>query len=254
MASVNRTASVGGRFAIVLIVTVLLAGSASTRRGGASATPVTTTPMVAGAAHSAAVPLAVMKHAARLPVPAALAATGLNLRAAPVPVPLVLQIPSIGVNVPVIGVGLTPTNVMDAPEGRASNPVWQQAFWYRGSAIPGVASTALIAGHIDDPLGRLGSFGRIRELRRGDVITVHDTRTGLNVRFAVVASKAYSLAQTTDPSVLTGMYGSGPVAGRKPQHSTDGLAHLTLVTCAGVFDHTLGTHDQRLAVFATRIA
>ncbi len=249
----SRAASVGGRFAIVVIVTVFLAGSASTLRGGASDTTVAV-PMVAGAARSAPVALAVMKHAARLPVPAAMAASGLSLRAAPVPVPLVLQIPSIGVNVSVIGVGLTPKNVMDAPEGRASNPVWQQAFWYRGSAIPGVASTALIAGHIDDPLGRPGSFGRLGELRRGDVIVVHDTRSGLNVRFAVVASKAYSLAHTTDRSVLTGMYGSGPVAGRKPQHSPDGLAHLTLVTCAGVFDHAIGTHDQRLAVFATRIA
>jgi sortase (surface protein transpeptidase) len=210
--------------------------------------------MAAGPAHSAPVPIATEKHAARLAVPAALVAAGLSLRAAPVAVPLVLQIPSIGANVPVVGVGLTPKNVMDAPEGRASNPVWQQAFWYRGSAVPGVASTALFAGHIDDPLGRPGSFGRIGELRRGDVIVVHDTRTGLNVRFAVVASKSYSLVQTTDPSVLTGMYGSGPVSGHTPQRSKDGLAHLTLVTCAGVFDHSIGTHDHRLVVFATRIA
>jgi sortase (surface protein transpeptidase) len=210
--------------------------------------------MAAGPVRSAPVPIASEKRAARLPAPAALVAAGLSLRAAPVAVPLVLQIPSIGVNASVIGVGLTAKNVMDAPEGRASNPVWQQAFWYRGSAVPGVASTALFAGHIDDPLGRLGSFGRIGELRRGDVVIVHDTRTGRNVRFAVTASKSYSLGHTTDRSVLTGMYGSGPVTGHKPQHSKDGLSHLTLVTCAGAFDHSIGTHDHRLVVFATRIA
>jgi sortase (surface protein transpeptidase) len=244
---------VGSRFAIALIVTVLLAGCATTPRGETSGATAATTPMAAGPVHSAPVPIATEERAARLPAPAALVASGLSLRAAPVAVPLVLQIPKIGVNVSVLGVGLTATNVMDAPEGRASNPVWQQAFWYRGSAVPGVASTALIAGHIDDPLGRLGSFGRIGELRTGDVITIHDTRTGRNVRFAVTASKSYSLAQARDRSVLTGMYGSGPVTGHKPQHSKDGLAHLTLVTCAGTFDHAIGTHDHRLVVFATRI-
>lgn len=250
----NRAVVAGGRFAIVLIVTVFLAGSASSLRGAASGVTSTTTPMATGAVRSAPVPLSAMKRAARLPAPAALAATGLSLRAAPVAVPLVVQIPSIGVNVAVIGVGLTAKNVMDAPEGKASNPVWQQAFWYRGSAVPGAASTALIAGHIDDPLGRLGSFGRIGELRRGDVIVVHDTRTGRDVRFAVTASKSYALALTTDRSVLTAMYGSGPVDGLKPQPSADGLAHLTLVTCAGTFDHAIGTHDHRLVVFASRIA
>jgi sortase (surface protein transpeptidase) len=246
---------VGGRLAIVMIVTVFLAGSASSLPRDAAGTTVATTPMAAGAAHTALVPLATLKREARgFRAPSALGASTLSLRAAAVPVPLVLQIPAIGVNVSVIGVGLTAKNVMDAPEGRASNPVWQQAFWYRGSAVPGVASTALIAGHIDDPLGRLGSFGRIGELRRGDVIVVHDTRTGRNVRFEVTASKSYTLAQTTDRSVLTGMYGSGPVTGHKPQHSPDGLAHLTLVTCAGSFNDAIGTHDHRLVVFATRIS
>ena len=254
MAAVNRAARVGGRFASVALVTVFLAGSATTLRGEASNATVATTPMVTGAEHSAPVPLATMRRAADLRAPASLVAAGLSLRAGAVPVPLVLQIPSIGVNAAVVGVGLTSQNVMDAPEGPASDPVWQQAFWYRGSAVPGVASTALIAGHIDDPLGRPGSFGRIDRLRRGDVIILHDTRTGLNVRFAVTASKAYTLAQATDRSVLTGMYGSGPVAGTKPQRSKDGLAHLTLVTCSGTFDHSLGTHDHRLVVFATRIA
>ena len=43
-------------------------------------------------------------------------------------------------------------------------------------------------------------------------------------------------------------------AGKVPQRSGDGRAHLTLVTCAGTFQHSMGTHDRRLAVFATRVA
>ncbi len=142
---------------------------------------------------------------------------------------------------------------MDAPFGPADDPVWQEAFWYRGSAVPGASSTALMAGHIDDPLGRPGTFAHIDRLEVGAVIIVRDTRNGLDVRFAVTGTHSYPLDQTTDPAVLTQMYGAGPVAGVGPIRSADGLAHLTLVTCAGVFDHSIGTHDRRLVVTATRV-
>jgi sortase (surface protein transpeptidase) len=115
-----------------------------------------------------------------------------------------------------------------------------------------VISTALIAGHIDGPRGTEGVFGHIDRLQRGDRVVVHDTRTGLDVRFAVTGSTSFPLARTTEKDVLTQIYGVGPVAGTTPQRSADGLAHLTLVTCAGDFRN--GTHDHRLVVFATRIA
>jgi sortase (surface protein transpeptidase) len=142
---------------------------------------------------------------------------------------------------------------MDAPEGPRNDPVWQEAFWYRGSAVPGVISTALIAGHINGPRGTQGVFGHIDQLHPGDRIIVHDTRTGLDVAFAVTGSTSFPLDQTTDPAVLRQIYGAGPVAGTTPQRSKDGLAHLTLITCAGGFNTGLGTHDHRLAVFATRV-
>ena len=119
------------------------------------------------------------------PVPAALFAKSLDIRAGPVPVPLQLVIPSINVATQVLGVGVTKNDVMDAPEGPIHDPVWEEAFWYRGSAIPGVVSTALIAGHIDGPRGTAGVFGDIAKLKAGDLIIVHDTRSALDVRFAV---------------------------------------------------------------------
>jgi len=173
------------------------------------------------------------------------------VRAGPVPVPLQLRIPSLNVAAAVPGVGVTPGDGMHAPEGPVGDPVWQEAFWYRGSAVPGVISTALIAGHIDGPRGTQAVFGHIDRLRRGDQIIVHDTRNGFDVRFAVTGSTSFSLDQTTEKSVLTKIYGVGPVAGTTPQRSLDGLAHLTLVTCAGTFRN--GTHDHRLVVFATRV-
>ena len=94
-------------------------------------------------------------------VPSGLTDPKLGLRTGPVPVPLALELPSLGVTASVIGVGLTQKNAMDAPTGPAGDPVWQQTFWYRGSAVPGARSTALIAGHIDGPQGRPAVFGHL---------------------------------------------------------------------------------------------
>ncbi len=175
----------------------------------------------------------------------------LGLREGPVAVPLELHLPSLGVIAAVLGVGMTDEDVMDAPVGPAADPVWDQAFWYRGSAIPGAASTALIAGHIGGPLGRAGVFADLDDLRVGDPIVVLDTRRGHDVRFSVTATESYSLAEAADPTVLARIYGTGPVLGTWPEPSADGLAHLTLITCAGTFRGD--THDHRLVVYATRV-
>jgi sortase (surface protein transpeptidase) len=225
------------RVPILLLVTGLLAGCATSDGGSGSAS----------AAKEAGGP-----PAAALPVPAALTDSALDMRAGPVPVPLELRMPSLDVLAPVLGVGMSPEDIMDAPMGSADDPVWHQAFWYRGSAVPGELSTALMAGHAEDPKGRPGVFARIDDLRRGDPIVVHDTRNGLDVRFTVTDTRSYPLEETTDPAVLTEIYGAGPVAGTWPQPSADGLSHLTLITCEGTFRN--GTHDHRRVVYATRDA
>jgi hypothetical protein len=242
------------RLATVVIATAFVAGSAAIPMRGKVVRVLGPAPAAAAADAPGPPVTSHPKRAARArtppAVPAALTKAGLNLRAAPVAVPLRLRIPSLGVDATVLGVGITKQNVMDAPMGPRGDRVWQQAFWYRGSAVPGAASTALMAGHIDGG-GHPAIFAHIADLKAGDAIIVHDTRTGLDVRFAVTGSVTYSLEQTRTPAVLGRMYGTGPVAGTKPQPSADGLAHLTLVTCSGTFRN--GTHDHRLVVYATRV-
>ena len=174
----------------------------------------------------------------------------LDLRAGPVDILLELRIPSLQIAAPVLGVGITAENVMDAPQGLASDPVWQKVFWYRGGGIPGDVGTATLAGHVDDAGGRPAVFARLNELRSGDLIVVHDTRRGLDISFTVVKSEIYSAQQAADPTVLAQVYGSGPVSGQTPQPAVDGLAHLTLITCSGSFVN--GSYDHRLVVYATR--
>ena len=183
-------------------------------------------------------------------IPGPLTDPRIDLRAGPVDVPLELRIPSVRINAPVLGVGITAENAMDAPKGLATDPVWQKVFWYRGGSIPGDSGTATLAGHVDDALGRPAVFARLRELRPGDLIVVHDTRSGLDVRFTVIKTATYATQQAADPAVLAQIYGIGPVTGKGPQPASDGLAHLTLITCAGGWIN--GSYDRRLVVYATR--
>lgn len=206
------------------------------------------TPITAPAAFAGEGPLP------HLAVPDAVIDPLLDLRSPPVTVPLELHIPSLKLSRPVLAVGITAADVMDAPQGRAEDPVWQAAFWYRGGSIPGQPGTATIAGHVTDSVGRPAAFAHLDDLRPGDPVVVRDQRTGLNVTFLVNATKTYTLAEAATPSVLSDIYGSGPVTGTAPQASADGLAHLTLITCAGTFDRRLSTHDHRLVVYATRSA
>ena len=172
------------------------------------------------------------------------------LRAGPVDTPLELWIPSLQLSAPVVGVGITSKNVMDVPQGSAEDPVWQKAFWYRGGGIPGDLGTATIAGHVHGG-GRPALFARLKDLRPGNLIIIHDTQSGLDVRFLVVRTESYSVQQAADPSVLVQIYGSGPVSGKGPQPAPDGLSHLTLITCGGNLIH--GSYDHRLVVYSERV-
>jgi len=240
VASLRRSALAGCRTTVLVLATVLLAGSATPQARAEAVGPV-----------APALALGTLPANPPPPVPARLTPNGHGLREGPASVPLELRLPTLGATAEVLSVGITADDVMDAPMGPASDPVWQQAFLYRGSAMPGSPSTAVFAGHISDPLGRPGVFAFIDRLRPGDPIVVHDTRTGLDLRFAVTHSGSYSLEQAAEPAVLRRIYGAGPVAGTRAQPSSDGLAHVTLVTCAGTFRG--GTHDHRLVVSATRI-
>ena len=233
-----------GRLVAALMATTFLAAC-----GNAQASEGQPVPRPSPSATTSAQPGSA-QSANQLLVQTPLVDPGMDLRAGPVAVPVELRIPSLRISAPVLGVGLTPKNVMDTPTGAANDPVWRKVFWYRGGGIPGDATTATIAGHVDDVLGRPAIFAHLKDLRRGDRIVVHDTQTDLDVEFVVTATVTYTLKQTLDHTVLSRIYGSGPADGQGPQPSPDGLAHLTLMTCAGHWVTGSGTFDQRLAVYA----
>ncbi len=133
---------------------------------------------------------------------------------------------------------------MDAPKGPIGDPVWHTAFWYRGSGIPGEPGTAAIAGHVNDPLGRPEIFARLHDLRPGQPIIVHDKVSNIDIRFIVDEIKVYSVQESSDPAVLTRIFGAGSEPG------SDDLSHLTLITCSGNIVN--GRFDHHTVVYATR--
>jgi hypothetical protein len=183
-------------------------------------------------------------------VPEPLFDPNLDIRAAPVDIPLELQIPALKVKAPVLGVGLTSNNEMDAPRGPLGDPIWQTAMWYRGSGIPGESGTATFAGHVNDPLGLPGVFGHLKDLNPGDLIIVHFKNTSNDIHFVVDQVKLYTRKEASDPALRAQIFGAGPVSGTGPQPAPDGLSHLTLVTCHGYIVN--GEYDGFRVAYATR--
>jgi hypothetical protein len=233
-ASSSRRAACRGGLAVAVGAAALLAGCGADARDPA--------------APGANVPTAPPAALALLPRP--LATAGVDLHAGPSAVPLELQLPSVRVRGAVLAVGITAHGAMDAPQGPLGDPVWQEAFWYRGGGIPGDVGTATIAGHVDDVRGRPALFAHLGDLHPGDPVVVHDTQGGGEVRFTVSQVATYSVQQASQPAILATIYGAGPVAGTGPQPAPDGRSHLTLVTCAGDFVH--GAYDHRVVVYAQR--
>src|SRR6202521_4282124 len=205
MLSARHVAS--GRLTAALMAATVLAACGNAQASDAQRAP-RPSPSTTTSAQASAQP-AFAPSANQLLVQAPLVDPGMDLRAGPVAVPLELRLPSLRITAPVLGVGLTPKNVMDTPMGSPSDPVWRKVFWYRGGGIPGDATTATIAGHVDDVIGRPAIFAHLKDLRPGDTVVVHDTRTNLDVDFAVTRSVTYTLKQTSDPAVLAEIYGTG---------------------------------------------
>lgn len=171
----------------------------------------------------------------------------LDLHAGPVPIPLKILIPILKVDAPILGVGLTKDNNMDAPKGLYGDPNWSSAFWYRGSAIPGEPGTATIAGHVNGPGGEHETFAQIKKLKPGDLIIIKVKNTNTVFYFVVDEVKKYSLDELSEPEITDRIFGNSKGANGK--RLTDDVSHLTLITCTG--NYIDGEFDHRIVVFST---
>jgi len=113
-----------------------------------------------------------------------------------------LVIPSIGLDAPVVEVGITVEN---------GKPVWETAAFavgfYRGSALPGTRGNTVMAGHISSPVSKKGDiFRRLPEVRIGDRIDVFvgDRRVSYDVtEIKVVPPTAVQVMAPMPDAILT---------------------------------------------------
>src|SRR5919199_3520924 len=139
-----------------------------------------------------------------------------------VALPVRLRIPSIGVDTPLMRLGLDAHGAVQAPTS------WQKAGWYTGSARPGQAGPAVLLGHVDSTSGP-AVFFRLNQLRPGDAVQVFradGTRAVFRVsgRQEVAKSRFPTdlvYAPTLEPSLRLG--GCGGAFDTKSHHYRDNI-------------------------------
>jgi LPXTG-site transpeptidase (sortase) family protein len=144
----------------------------------------------------------------------------------PVAEPVTIAIPSLGVDAPVVPVGLEPSGEMEVPPAT-------EAGWYLHGPRPGAASgTAVIAAHVDYG-GQRGVFFDLRSLQVGAEVTVDDA-DGVRRRFVVVERYQVDKDELPIEQIF--------VAGGEPG--------LTLITCGGTFDSGVRSYRDNIVVRA----
>ena len=141
-----------------------------------------------------------------------------------------IKIPRIGVDTVIESVGLTPSGAMAVPKTPAD------VAWFNLGPYPGEVGAAVLAGHYGEwKNGQESVFDNLHQLKKGDKVYV-TAASGAIVAFVVRESRNY------DPSANASDVFT----------STDGQAHLNLITCEGVWNEALKSYSQRLVVFTDK--
>lgn len=141
--------------------------------------------------------------------------------------PIRIKIPDISVDTTVEHVGTLPDGSMDVPSLPSTTA------WYNLGTIPGEIGSAVIDGHAGYRNGVPAVFDYLYKLHIGDKIYI-ESDTGEMDTFVVRKKESYKEDADSD----------------KIFHSNDGLAHLNLITCSGIWDKKSKSHPERLVIFA----
>ena len=140
--------------------------------------------------------------------------------------PLRLRIPGIGVDSPLMQLGLLTDGSLQVP------PSGFPAGWFAGAPTPGEIGPAIIAGHVDWN-GRPAVFYELRKMSVGDEVDVMRS-DGKLAEFRV--TRVARFAKDAFPSEL--VYGNINHAG------------LRLITCGGSFNRQARSYTDNIIVFA----
>ena len=143
--------------------------------------------------------------------------------------PLRLKIPTLNIDSAIEYVGLTPAGAMDVPKDQ------NNVGWLEIGVRPGEIGSAVLAGHYGWKSKAPSVFDDLYKLQKDDKIYIEDS-TGKTVSFTVREAKRYDQNATA-----TEVFGSN-----------DGLAHLNLITCEGIWDELSKSYPTRLVIFADK--
>ncbi|WP_100502109.1 sortase domain-containing protein [Geodermatophilus chilensis] len=142
--------------------------------------------------------------------------------------PVRLDIPSIDVSSPLVGLGLNGDKTLEVPVD------FSKPGWFTKGSYPGdpQGPPAIIAGHVDDYTGP-AVFARLGELQEGDDITVVRADSSVAV-FRVTAAQRFA----KDEFPAEQVYGAVPAS------------EVVLITCTGGFDEQARSYTENLVVRA----
>ncbi|MCB8905476.1 MULTISPECIES: class F sortase [unclassified Streptomyces] len=152
----------------------------------------------------------------------------------PVPRPLPasdaarIRIPAIGIDVSLVPLELDGAGALRPPPATAPTV----AGWYADGTAPGAPGTAVVAGHVDTPLGP-AVFHRLDSLSRGAGIEI-DRVDGRTALFTVDAVELHPKDRFPDDKVYGG----------------SGRPELRLITCGGEWSSDTG-YRANTVVYAT---
>ncbi len=138
-----------------------------------------------------------------------------------------LRIPAIGVDTPVMRLGLAADRTVQVPPVAAHAP----AGWYDGSPTPGGTGPAVLLGHVTVGAYGDGVFLRLGRLRPGDRVAI-TLKDGATAGFTVYAVRTVAKDRFPTRDVY------GDTAGPE----------LRLITCGGA--HVAGGYADNVLVFA----
>lgn len=141
-----------------------------------------------------------------------------------------LLIPSIGVDAPVVTLGVDGDGVMQSPSGP------EDVGWYNFTSQPGFGGNAVFSGHVDYRNYGPAVFWKLRNLGPGDVVDVR-LEDGTAYSYVVVSANTYEADAAPIDEIV------GPTA----------RDSVTLITCGGTFDPNIRQYSHRLVVRAERL-
>lgn len=139
--------------------------------------------------------------------------------------PARLRIPSIGLNSPVIEVGVIPNGEMDVPSGKTNN-----VGWFKYGTRPGDRGSAVMDAHV------YAAFSKLKDVKIGDIVKV-ETESGRTLTYRITDARTYRKEAVPMDYIFTRSDGS----------------FLNFITCAGTFIKSEDTYSHRLVVYAELI-